>query len=121
MSRSAAYRLRPSTCASRSAALPSSRSILRYQWIEPEVVADPAEGEQPGVGVGLVGEPPEHHRQQGALDRRPPRSPRGQGLQVAHRAGGVAEAEGGEPLAGLLGDRLVSSLLSRAAAASSGR
>ena len=28
-----------------------------------------AEGQQPGVGVGLVGEPAEHHRQQRALDR----------------------------------------------------
>jgi len=38
----------------------------------------------------------EHHRQQGPLDRGPPRDARGERLQVAHRAGRVAEAERGE-------------------------
>ena len=41
-----------------------------------ELVADLAEGEQPGIRVGLVGEPAEHHRQQLALDRRPAGSAR---------------------------------------------
>ena len=59
-----------STCASRSAALPSSRSILRYQCVVPSASLMRAEGEQPGVGVGLVGEPAEHHRQQRAAGSR---------------------------------------------------
>ena len=69
----------------------------------PELVADPAEGEQAGVGVGLVGEPAEHHGQQLALDGRAPAHAVGERLEVAQGARRVAEAERREPLAGGLG------------------
>ena len=47
-----------------------------------ELVADLAEGEQPGIRIGLVGEPAEHHRQQLALDQRPTAQPAGECLEV---------------------------------------
>ena len=64
-----------STWVRRWAAPEESRSIRRNQWRLAEVVAQPAEGEQAVVGVGAVGEPLEHHRQQVALDRRPRDTP----------------------------------------------
>jgi hypothetical protein len=51
------------------------------------------EGQQPAVGVGRIGEPREHHREQRALDRRAPAHPGRQGLEVAQRAGRVQVAE----------------------------
>ena len=98
-SRSAAYRLRPRTRASRSAARPSSRSIFRYQWMVPSASLTRRKASSPRVGVGLVGEPAEHDRQQRALDRRAPADPGRQRLEVAHRAGRVAEAQRVEPVA----------------------
>ena len=68
-----------------------------------ERVADPAEAEQPGVRVGGVGEPLEHHRQQGALDRRGPGDARGHRLEVPQRRRRVLVAECREPGAGRLG------------------
>ena len=53
-----------------------------------ELVADPPEGEQAGVGVGLVGEPAEHDRQQLALDGGPAAQPVGEGLDVRRRPRG---------------------------------
>ena len=88
-SRSTAYLLLASSRASRCATAPSSRSSRRYQCVDAERVAEPPEGEQPAVGVGRVGEPAEHHRQQRALDRRPPAHPGRQRLEVAQRAGRV--------------------------------
>ena len=67
-----------------------------------EVLADAAEPEQSGVGVGGVGEPPEHHRQERALDRRAAADPGRQGLDVVQRPGRVAEAQRVEALAGRL-------------------
>ena len=67
-----------------------------------EVVADPPEPEQPGVGVRGVGEPSEHDRQQGPLDRRTSAHPGRQGLDVVQRPRGVAEAQGIQALAGRL-------------------
>ena len=92
----------PSTCASRSATAPSSRSSRRYQGVVAERVADLPEAEQAGVGVGRVGEPAEHHRQQRALDRGAPRHPGGQRLEVPQRARGVGVAERLQPRAGRL-------------------
>ena len=50
-----------------------------------ERVADLAEAEQPGVGVGGVGEPVQQHRQQGALDGGLAADAGGQRLEVAQR------------------------------------
>ena len=68
-----------------------------------ELVADLAEGEQPGVRVGLVGEPAEHHRQQLALDGGPSAEALGERLEVPQRAARVAETQRGQPLSGRLG------------------
>ena len=54
-----------------------------------ERIAHLPEREQPGVGVGGVGEPAEHHRQQRALDRRAAGHPGGQRLEMPQRAGGI--------------------------------
>ncbi len=67
-----------------------------------EVVAEPAEGEQPVVGVGALGEPLQHDRQQVALDRRAPRDAAGERGDVPQRARRVAEADRREPRLGLL-------------------
>ena len=76
---------------------------MRYQWVEPSSSETRRKDEQPGVGVGLVGEPAEHDREQRALDRRATADPGRQRLDVAQRAGRVAEAEGEQALAGRLG------------------
>ena len=65
-----------------------------------EGVGHRAEGLQARVGVGRVGEPPEHRRQQRLLDDRPARHPAGQRLEVAQRDGRLGEAEVLEPGAG---------------------
>ena len=81
-----------------------------------QALADPAEAEQPGVRVGRVGEPLQHHRQQGALDVGGARDPARQRLEVAQRGLRVGVAERGQPglrrlqrqprlVAGQLGDR----------------
>lgn len=59
--RSAAYRLRPSTRARFSGGAALVAEHLEVPVDRPQLVTDPAEGEaQPGVRVGLVGEPAEH-------------------------------------------------------------
>ena len=68
-----------------------------------ERVADPPEPEQAGVRVGGVGEPLEHHREQGALDRRGPGDARGHRLEVPQRRRRVLVAECREPGRGRLG------------------
>ena len=68
----------------------------------PQLVADPPEGEQPRIGVGLVGEPAEHDRQQLALDRRPTAQPVAQCLEVSERTPRVGVPEGRQPLTGRL-------------------
>ena len=65
-----------------------------------QALADPPEAEQPGVGVGRVGEPLQQHRQQRPLDVGGARDPAGQRLEVAQRGLGVGVAEGGEPRLG---------------------
>ena len=65
-----------------------------------QALADPPEAEQPGVGVGRVGEPLQQHRQQGPLDVGGARDPAGQRLEVAQRGLGVGVPEGGEPRLG---------------------
>ena len=60
-----------------------------------EGVADLVEPEQPGVGAGRVGEPAEHHRQQGALDRRPAGNAGGERLDMAQRPGRIGGIPGG--------------------------
>ena len=77
---------------------PSSRSSLRYQWVDPRS-SDLAEGQQAAVGVGarprttpsITGS-----RVFWIAARR--RHPGRQRLQVAHRPGGIGEAQRGEPL-----------------------
>lgn len=68
-----------------------------------EFFADLAEGEEAGVGVGLVREPAEHRRQQLALDGGASADALGEGLQVPEGTLGVAETQCGEPLLGCLG------------------
>ena len=69
----------------------------------PELLADLAEGEQPGVRVRHLGEPLEHDRQQLALDGGPPTHALGKDLDVPQRSGRVAVAERTEPLTGRVG------------------
>ena len=70
--------------------------------MRPERVGDLAEAEEAGVRVGRVGEPLEHHRQQRPLDRRGPRDPAGQRLEVAQRRLRVEVAERRQPGPGRL-------------------
>ena len=62
-----------------------------------ERLGDLAEAEQPRVRVRGVGEPLQHHRQQGPLDRRGARHPAGQRLEVAKGRVGVEVAQGSQP------------------------
>ncbi|GAA3066383.1 hypothetical protein GCM10020000_58140 [Streptomyces olivoverticillatus] len=57
------------------------------------------EVEQPGVGVGGVGEPAEQDGQQGALDGGLAGDAGGEGLQVPQGGGRVVVAEGFQALA----------------------
>ena len=84
-------------------------------------VTDLSEGQQAGVRVGLVGEPAEHDRQQGPLDRGPPGESAGEGLKMAHRPSRVTKAQRCQPFSRGFGVRWASVLLSLAAAVSSGR
>ena len=87
-SRSAISRELASTWQSRSAA---GRRIPEHAQVPvrcAEGLADPAEGEQPGVGVHAVGEPVQQDRQQLALQCRAPADPGGEGLDVPHGAAG---------------------------------
>ena len=68
-----------------------------------ELVADLAEGEQAGIRVGLVGEPPEHDRQQLALDGGSSTEALGERLEVSKGAPGITETQRGQPLSGSLG------------------
>ena len=63
----------------------------------PERLGQPPEGQQPGVGVGTVGEPAEQHRQQRPLDRRPPGHPDGERLQVPQPGLRLVVAERRQP------------------------
>ena len=54
----------------------------------PQIVGQPPEREQPVVGIRALGEPLQHHRQQVALDRRPPRHPAGERRDVVQRTRG---------------------------------
>ena len=63
----------------------------------PERLGDPAEPEQAGVRVRRVGEPLEHHRQQGALDLGAPGEPRRQRLEVPQGSVRVLVAERRQP------------------------
>ena len=62
-----------------------------------QALADPPEAEQPGVGVGRVGEPLQQHRQQRPLDVGGARDPARQHLEVAQRGLGVGVPQCGEP------------------------
>jgi hypothetical protein len=64
-----------------------------------ERLAEPSEPEEPGVGVGCVGEPLEHDRQQRALDRCGPRDTGRERLEVAQRRPRVEVAERRQPRA----------------------
>ena len=57
-----------------------------------QALADPPEAEEPGVGVGRVGEPLQQHRQQRPLDVGGARDPARQRLEVAQRGLGVGVA-----------------------------
>src|SRR5439155_12819582 len=52
-----------------------------------------AERQKAAVGIGRVGEPAQHHREQGPLDRRAPADSGGERGQVAQCPGGVGVAE----------------------------
>ncbi len=66
-------------------------------------IADLTVGEQTGVGVGRVGEPMQHRREQAALDRGRPADTVGQRLDVAQRACGVGKPQRRQPIPGLRG------------------
>lgn len=87
----------------------------------PELLADLAEGEQTGVGIGHLGEPLEHHRQQLLLDRRSAAHPVREDLEVPQRPGRVPITQCTQPLRAASGVSEASSGLSRATAESRGR
>ena len=74
-----------------------------------ELLAHPAEGGQPAVGIGCVGEPPQHHRQQRSLDRSGASDAAGQRFQVTQRSCRVGVAERLESLSRCGGVRRASS------------
>ena len=92
----------PAARASRDATVPSSRSSRRNHGRGAERVGDLPVGQQAGVRVGRVGQLGQDHRQQRALQRRPPRQPRGQRLDVPQRPGRVGVAERLQPPPGLV-------------------
>ena len=95
--RSAISRELESTWHSRSAAAVESRSMPRYQCVVPRRLADPAEGEQPGVGVHAFGEPAQQDRQELPLECGAAADAGGERLDVPHGAGRVQVAQRGEP------------------------
>ena len=58
-----------------------------------ECIADLPKAQQPRIGVGAVGEPPQHDREQCSLNGCPSRHTTGQRLQVANRPGWVGVPE----------------------------
>ena len=56
------------------------------------------EAQQPRIGIGAVGKPPQHDREQCSLNGCPSRHTTGQRLQVANRPGRVGVPESLKPL-----------------------
>ena len=65
-------------------------------------LADPAEGEQSGVGIHAFGEPAQQNREKLPLQRRPPADPARQCFNVPHGSLRIQVTQGSEPALGCL-------------------
>ena len=93
-----AYRLEARIRASRSAIIPSSRSARRYHGVLPRVSETCRKASRPWSGLGAVGEPAEHRRQQLPLDLGLPGDALAEGGDVPEGGLGVGVAERLEPV-----------------------